>query len=188
MNDQENNQQIIQFTPDEYSKIRKIIEQFLGKGNSKDKPQLVILTGGVGSGKTTIKKQKYIDGYVNFEFGEIYNVIKKEFGENDPKLTTYTVLICDTILNESIEAKKNIVIEIIGDNKEIIDTIVGKMKDSGYEISIEFIFCDPIEAYKRHLKAVEEDKEYQSVHFTDETTLSFFYRKFELGEMPSFKK
>lgn len=61
-----------------------------------------------------------------------------------------------------------------------------KMKDIGYKISIEFIFCDPTEAYNRHLKSVKENKEYQSVYFTDETTLSFFYKKFELGEMPSF--
>jgi len=185
MGTQENNQQIVQFTIDEYTKIRKIVDLFLEKGISGNPPQLVILTGGVASGKTTIRRQKYTDGYVNFEFGEICNVIKKEFGEKDPKLTNYIVLICDSILNESIEAKKNIVIEIIGDNKEILDSIINKMKGVGYKISIQFIFCDPVIAYERHLKAVETDKDYQSVHFTDEATLSFFYRKFNLGEMPS---
>jgi hypothetical protein len=182
---QENNQQIIQFTIDEYTKIRKIVDLFLEKGISGNPPQLVILTGGVASGKTTLRRQKYADGYVNFEFGEICNVIKKEFGENEPRLTNYIVLICDMILNESIETNKNIVIEIIGDNKEILDSIINKMKGVGYEVSIQFVFCDLVEAYKRHLKAVETDKDYQSVHFTDDATLSFFYRKFNLGEMPS---
>lgn len=187
MENQKNNQRMLQLTPDEYIQIRKIVDLFLEKGLSVNPPQFVIITGGIASGKTTLRRQKYSDGYVNFEFGEICNVIKEEFEQNNTKLTDYVVLICDAILNESIEAKKNIVIEIIGDNKEILDLIVNKMKSVGYEVSIEFVFCDPTEAYKRHLKAVETDRNYQSVHFTDAATLSFIYRKFGLGELPSSK-
>jgi len=88
------------------------------------------------------------------------------------------------ILQESIGAKKNIVIEIIGDNEKIIIPVIDKMKEIGYETSLEIIHCDPVEAYKRHLKAVEEDKDYISSYFTQEATLSFFYQQFQLGKMP----
>lgn len=90
----------------------------------------------------------------------------------------------DMILRESLENKKSIVIEIIGDNYDVITPVIDKMKENGYEVSVKGITCDPAEAYKRHLKAVKEDPEYLSAHFTQEATLSFFYQQFELDEMP----
>lgn len=90
----------------------------------------------------------------------------------------------DMILRETLKSKRNIVIEIIGENKDLIDPLVNKMKEIGYELSLKFIECDPTEAYKRHLSAVKEDPEYLSVHLTQEATLSFFYQQLELGEMP----
>lgn len=174
----------MKFTGDEYIQIVKIAEPFWKRGISKNPPDFAIVMGGVGSGKTTLRRQKFADGYVNFDFGEIYNAIKKTFGEDNPKLADYTVLASDMILRESLENKKNIIIEIIGENKDLIDPLISKMKDIGYEISLEFIDCDPAEAYKRHLKAVKEDPEYLSAHFTQEATLSFFYQQLELGEMP----
>ncbi len=91
----------------------------------------------------------------------------------------------DMILRESLENKKNIVTEIIGDDYEVIAPVLDRMKEKGYEVSIKSITCDPTEAYKRHLEAVKNDSEYLSAHFTQEATLSFFYQQLELGEMPN---
>lgn len=173
-----------QFTGEEYLKIGEVAKPFWEKGVSENPPKFVIFMGGVGSGKTTMRRREYATGYVHFEFGEILNAIKKEFGEDNPKLSSYTAMACDMILRESLESKKNIVIEIIGESKDLIDPLISKMNEIGYEVSLKFIDCDPTEAYKRHLKAVKEDSEYLSAHFTQEATLSFFYQQLELGEMP----
>ncbi|MFA6307140.1 MAG: zeta toxin family protein [Patescibacteria group bacterium] len=174
----------MEFSSDEYIKIGEIAKPFWERGVSQKPPQFVIFMGGVGSGKTTIRREKYATGYVHFDFGEIYKTIKKEFEKNNPKLSSYTALASDMILRESLGAGKNIAIEIIGDNKALIDPLIDKMKKLGYELSLQFISCDPVEAYKRHLKAVKEDKNYLSAYFTQEATLSFFYQQLELGEMP----
>lgn len=183
-----NNQKTTKFTGEEYIQIGNVAKPFWECGNSERPPKFVIFTGGVGSGKTTIRKHDYPTGYVHFEFGEIYTALKKEFGEDNPKLSSYSSLASDLILRESLENKKNIVIELIGDNKEIIETLMNKLKDIGYEVSIQFIYCDPVEAYKRHVNAVKEDPEYLSVHFTQEATLSFLYQQLELGEMPKISE
>lgn len=185
----ENSQQkTVQFSGEEFIKIGEIAKPFWENGLSENPPKIVILMGGVGSGKTTIRRQKYSKGYVNFDFGEILTVVKRAIGEDDPKLTSYVSLACDLILRECISEKKNIVIEIIGDSKELIDPVLDGMKKIGYDISLEYIHCDPVEAYKRHLKLVEEDKDYLSAHFTQEATLSYFYSQLDLGEMPVISK
>ena len=174
----------VEFSGDEFLQISEIAQTILKKGAVGNPPKFVIFMGGVGSGKTTIRKQQFADDFVHFEFGEIYTAVKKAVGEDNPKLTSFANLACDLILRESIEAKKNIVTEIIGDNKDVIEKLAEGMKGLGYVVDLRFIHCDPADAYKRHLKAVEDDKDYLSVHFTQEATLSFFYQQLELGEMP----
>ncbi len=173
-----------QFTGEEYIKIVEVAKPLWEKGISENPPKFVIFMGGVGSGKTTNRRRDYAIGYVHFEFGEILSAIKKEFGEDNPKLSNYAAMASDMILHESIENKKNIVIEIIGDNHAVVTPVIDKIKENGYEVSVKSITCDPEEAYKRHLNAVEEDPEYLSAYFTQEATLSYFYKQLELGEMP----
>lgn len=170
----------IEFTAEEFQKIAEIVETFLKRGISENPPKFIIFMGGVGVGKTTIRKQKYDNGYVHFEFGEIYTAVKKIVGKDDPRLNGFTVLASDLILQESIHSKKNIVAEIIGDNAAMITPVIDKMEKIGYKISIQMVTADIVESRKRHLKAVEEDKDYISAYFTQEATLSAFYNQLGL--------
>jgi hypothetical protein len=174
----------IHLSGEEFIKLGEIIKPICERGISEHPPKLVILMGGVGAGKTTIRRQKYSNGFVHFDFGEYFVIFSKKFGENNPKLTGYTAIACDLILKECLSQKKNIVIEIIGDKKDSFNPIIDGMVKAGYSISIEFIECDPIESYKRHLKAVDEDKDYFSAFYTQEPTLSSFYFLLGLGDMP----
>ena len=178
------NEKTVQLSSEDFAQLEKVAISFSNNGKSETPPKFVIFTGGVGSGKTTIRKQDYFENYVNFEFGEILNAIKKEFGDDNPKLNAYISLTCDMILDESLGSKKNIVIEIIGDNYDVITPVIDKVKELGYEISIQAITCDPEEAYKRHLNAVKADPEYLSAHFTQEATMTFLYKKLGLGNLP----
>jgi len=166
---------VAEFSGDEFLQINKIAQTFLKNGATGNPPKFVIFMGGVGVGKTTIRKQQFANDFVHFEFGEIYTAVKKSVGDDNPKLASFTSLACELILCESVETKKNIITEIIGDNYDAITPVIDKMKEIGYEIAFNGITCDPVEAYRRHLKAVEEDKDYLSAHFTQEATLSYFY-------------
>ena len=175
---------IREFSDEEFLKISDLAQLFIEKGATEPPPKFVIIAGGVGAGKTTMRRQNFKSGYVNFDFGEIFNAVKKEFGEANPRLSEYATLASTLILSESLAGQKNLVIEIIGDNKAWIETVMNKMKELGYEISLQFIHCDPQKAYQRHVQAVQEDTEYISAYFTQEATLAFFYQQLELGEMP----
>jgi hypothetical protein len=174
----------VQISGEEYIQIDKVAKMFWANGKAEAPPKFFIVMGGVGAGKTTVRRQQFADDFVNFEFGEILNATKKEFGEDNPKVLDYAVIAGDMILRESLRAKKNMVIEIIGDNKALIEPVMDIMKNLGYNLSIQFVSCDPDEGYRRHLKLVEEDRDYLSSYFTQESTLSFFYRQLGLGEMP----
>lgn len=177
---------MIQFDDrEEFLKISRIIDHFVSNGISSEAPYLVIIMGDIGAGKTTLRRQKYSQGYVNFEFGEICKAVKKEFPEDHPKLFDYSLFTNFMILQESIKSKRNIVVEILGDNKDLIDPVIKKMLEVGYKLSLVCVECDLKKAYERHLKAVKEDKGYASVFFTQEATLSVFYEILGLGDMPA---
>jgi len=173
---------------EDYIKIGEIAESFLKNGISETSPKLVIFTGGVASGKTTIIKKDFSDGYVHFDYGATYTALKNIFGQDNPKLQSFVSIVCNMVLKESLEEKKNIVIEIIGDNEEILGTLIDGMKNIGYEVSLNAIYCDVDEALLRHRKAVEDDPDYLSSYFTQEATLLFFYQELKLGKMPSLSK
>lgn len=173
----------ITFDTREYALFARIAKQFLEQGMTSEPPKFVIFMGGIGVGKTTIRRQKYTNGYVHFDFGEIYLVVEKWVSKHHPRLAEYAAFTSDLILRESISEKKNIVIEIIGDSQAFITPVIEKMENAGYDVEILAITADVAEAYKRHLKAVEEDKDYISAYHTQEATLSSFYNYFGL-QMP----
>lgn len=185
-NDQQQN--VVQFSGEEFIQIGEIAKPFWEKGLSENPPKFVIFMGGVASGKTTIRRQQFANGYVHFDFGEIHLALEKAIGKNNPRISESAALASDMILRESIENKKNIVIEIIGDNYDVITPVIDKMKEIGYEVSVQGITADIAESRERHLKAVEEDKDYISAYFTQEATLSTFYHQLGLGKMPTLSQ
>ena len=58
------------------------------------------------------------------------------------------------------------------------------VKKLEYDIHIDFVDCEPIEAYKRHVKAVMEDPDYVSAFYAQDVTLSYLFQCLELGEYP----
>ena len=177
-------EKVTHFSGDEFLAIGEIAKPFWEKGATGNPPKFVMVMGGVGAGKTTVRRQQYADGYVHFDIGEIYQALRKSYASDNPKMESYTALAADLILKESILEKKNIVIEIIGDSAEALTPVIDKMRETGYDVSVTGITCDPTEAYQRHLKAVKEDKDYFSAYYTQDATLGAFYGYFDLGAMP----
>jgi hypothetical protein len=175
-------QKAVQFSADEFRIISDVAMFFLQKGVSENPPNFVIFMGGVGVGKTTIRREKYKDGYVHLDFGEVHLALEKAVGKSHPRLAEYALFASDIILRESINDKKNIVIEIIGDGYDQIVPVIEKMKDIGYKLDIVGLTGDIAECRQRHLKAVEEDPDYISAYFTQEPTLSVFYNQLELSD------
>jgi hypothetical protein len=173
---------------EEFIQIANAVEPFFKDVGPSEPPQFVLITGGTGAGKTTLRREKFSEGYVNFDFAEISKAIEKAVGEKHPRLIEYSFWGCDIVFKECILEKKNIVVEIIGDNYDQISILINKMKEVGYEVKLNTVTCDIEEAYQRHIKATKEDKDYMSSYFSDELTLLSIYTYFGLGEVPSIRE
>ena len=183
-NEKEISSKISQLSGEEYLQILGIAESFIENGVSENSPRLVIFMGGIGTGKTTLRRKNFATGYVNFDFGEIYIALEKAFGKKHLRITEYTAVASDIILRESLTKKKNIVIEIIGETEAMISPVIDAMTKEGYKVSIEGLVGDIAECRERHLKATKEDLDYISSFYTQEPTLSFFFSYFGLGYIP----
>jgi len=172
----------------EMEDLKEITRPFWIDCKSEESPKFVVITGGTGAGKTTLRREKYAKDYVNFDFGEMLSVLEEAKGKSYNRLQDFSALACSALLEIAIESKKNIVIEIIGDDEKLITPVLDGMRGIGYEVSIEYVHADPVEAYERHVKASKEDAKYLSAYFTESNSLWFFYQKLGLGEMPVSKK
>lgn len=172
------------FSGDEYLKIMEVVTAFSDRGISEELPKFVIFMGGVGSGKTTLRRANYATGYVHFDFSEIYLAIKKAMAADSSRLAEYCSFAATLLLQGTLEARKNIVIEIIGESLPMIAPVIDAMKGIGYDISLQGVFVDIAEGYRRHLQAIAEDPEYMTAAYSQEATLSTFFAYFNLGEMP----
>jgi len=169
-----------QLDSEETARIRGVIDSFVQKGTSDQPPHLVIFTGGVGAGKTTIRRKQYANGYVHCEYGEVFNAIKGVIEGTDQQIETCAKATLSFILQESLAQKKNIVTELIGNDSDLLTPIIDKISEAGYKVEIQHITADVAESYKRHLKAVGEDENYLSAYYSQEHTLDAFYRQLNI--------
>ncbi len=131
------------------------------------RPNFVLLMGGPGCGKTTLRRREYAKGYVNLDAGEIFNELAKGADLDFPgELEVPMDLMGRIIAKAAIKQGRNIVVEIIGDSFEDADSMIRAMIGAGYEIKFIHVTCDFKLAYDRHLRAVETDPTYVSAHFT----------------------
>lgn len=176
---------IFNFEEKDLKIIENVAETFLEKGDSSTPPQFVILTGGVASGKTTIRRQKFGKDFVHVDYGDVYTSLKKKINLDETNLLKAAFQATNNILYECLISQFNIVTEVIGDNESALTPIIDEMRELGYKVSVNFIECDPVIAYQRHLKAVKEYPDYWSANFTQDSTILVFCQQLGLSAPPN---
>ncbi|MBI4268217.1 hypothetical protein HY627_00090 [Candidatus Uhrbacteria bacterium] len=173
-----------EFDEPELRQILDMAGSFLERGSVGETPQFALVLGGVGTGKTTFRRQRFAEGYVHFDYGDVFTFVKHTIAVDNPKFVGTVSLVCQIILGTALDEKKNIVIELIGDTNSALKPILDSMVERGYKISASGIECEPMEAYRRHLLAVKKDRDYLSSYYTQEGSLSILYDVLELGPVP----
>ena len=134
---------------------------------SQEAPRAVIVTGGVGAGKTTIRRKTFAKGYVQLDGGDIFARIVDEATADNVDLYLPTIdAIGQQITRRAIKERRNVAIEHIGDNPNELKTLVDSLERLDYIVDISMIHCDFAEAYRRHLAAIDTDFRYLSCYFT----------------------
>lgn len=121
--------------------------------NTKNKqPEFIIVMGGVCSGKTTLRKNRYADRYVNIDAGEIFiDLSQGEYYDFPSHLEEKMNQIGLMKMRESISTKKSIVIEIIGAKSEIVEEIIELSKKINYTSKVVYVECEIEEALQRNI-------------------------------------
>ncbi len=171
----ESQPKIVQFETDATLKILELVEQFCERGRTEDHPQFVIVSGGPAAGKTTARRQEFPTGYVHFDGGDIVLEMNKLFDAEDPKMSAYLSFAGEYVVSTAIADKKNIVIEIIGDNLNLLKPIIEKIIQLGYKVTTMPIVSDPMASWDWYQKATKEDPEYMSCQFYEGLVYSSLY-------------
>lgn len=164
---------------EEYIQIGEIARPFWERGEIFDTPTFVMVVGGVAAGKTTHRRTAYAEGYVHLDYGEIYLAFEKLLGKGHKNIPAFSLMAIDMVTYQAIQEKRNIVVEFIGDNAEVMTELIDTMKSYGYKVELVPIIADVAESYKRHLKAVEDDPDYISSHHSESFMLSALKRHFK---------
>ena len=134
--------------------IEQIVRRFVDRGivaQSRD-PEIVILMGPPATGKTSIRRANYSQGYVIVDPPELFlrfcgGTIMDFPGDYDEPLKIIGFLIANTAILE----RRDMVTEIIGDSKESTFELIDAMTDAGYHVRLEHIHCDLQESWRRNV-------------------------------------
>lgn len=140
-------------------------------------PSIVILLGGVASGKTTIRKQRYATGYVLVDAAEIFlRLSRGEFLPFPGVLEEPMRIIGSLVAKRAVLERRNIVTELIGADIELVKSLIDAMRAVGYRVEGQGITCDVEVAQKRNESRDEDSisssyaEDYQRAWLQDAAT------------------
>jgi len=137
-----------------------------------EKPEIIIIMGGVCSGKTTLRKNKYANGYANIDAGEIFIELSKgEYYDFPSHLEEKMNQIGIEKMRESILGKKNIVLEIIGAEYESVKELIDLAEKISYSNKVDYLECDMDEAWQRNINRGNDNI---SAHFCEPYHIMWF--------------
>lgn len=147
-------------------------------------PQLVLFMGPVGVGKTTTRRQQYAEGYVHIDASEIFaQLTGGKYCDFPGEFQEELELLGSAIAKKAVNEKRNIVMEIIGDSPDMLESITNGIRSIGYGMKTQVLMCDEEEGQKRHKNACETDVNYVSAYYTQS-----FHQKWLLAAIEDFKK
>lgn len=162
----------IELTPEEFGKVNEVVSRFVQSGTVSTEPVMVIVTGPIASGKTTIRREKYSQGYTLIDSGELMDAYKDEVASEE-KLEGLLMVTGTELVRRAVTEKRNIVIEITADTPEKakrVEEITDKMTSLGYKVEIEYVDCDAEECQRRN----EKGRDNVSSYYSSDETLHYF--------------
>ena len=143
-----------------YFNVTEEVEKYFDGSSipGSDSPKFVLLCGGVCSGKTTVRKQKYSHGYVLIDAAEIFlSLSRGEYYDFGAAFEEPLELIGSYVAWRAVSERRNIVTEMICGSQENIKAVFEAMRSIGYKIDIVYVQCEMEEAMRRNLKRSDDN-------------------------------
>lgn len=118
-----------------YNKLKNIDPDYVDST-----PQVFIMMGPPGAGKSTIKRQFDIKNYINIDLDEIKKLLQKCFPD-DRSIQGFGIIhqlkrLAKYLLDTAIRENMNILFDTTGRMKELVTEVIDKTSDSNYKIQL----------------------------------------------------
>jgi hypothetical protein len=141
-------------------------------------PDFVIVMGSPAVGKTTLRKQKFSEGYVLVDAADIFIRLSRGLSLDFPEDLEEPMEIVGTMIaGRAVAERRNIVTELIGADYDATVELIEAMRSIGYKISVNGVKCDVEEAQRRNLARGDDNI---SCYFAEE-----FQRKWLIAAVGS---
>lgn len=148
------------------------------------KPRFVLFWGGVAAGKTTMRRHQCAEGFVHIDAAEIFAELSGGSEGAFPGVFGAELeAVGSRLAAEAVGAKKDIAMEVIGDDPSMLKSLSDGLHSIGYRVEGTCVTLPVEEALKRHQHACETDPTYVSAYFTQ----AFHYR-WVLAATEGFKR
>ncbi len=135
----------------------EINRAFEGQPIENASPSWVLILGGVASGKTTLRREKYASGYVTLDAAEIFlRLCQGRYVDfppppNEGKIAEALEQIGYGIALRAVQKRCNIVTELIGPKPEVMERLLAAMQAAKYKMKLVYVECDPAVGWERNL-------------------------------------
>lgn len=140
--------------------LNKEVDRFFDDSQltKEEKPRMVIFLGGIAAGKTTMRRQEFGSGYVVVDAGEVFlNLCKDQSLPFPGHYEEAMNKVGGWIAFRAIEERRNIVVELIGADREITEEFFEVMNGAGYSLELRAITCDIDVAMRRNENRGEDN-------------------------------
>ncbi len=119
---------------------------------ARAQPLAAILMGGVATGKTTMRKQRFATGYVLIDAVDIFLSLSRGAVIDFPNgLEEQMNAVGVAVAKRALVERRNIVTEIIGADFEPTTMLIESLKAVGYKVELIAITCDLEESMRRNM-------------------------------------
>jgi dephospho-CoA kinase len=135
-------------------------------------PEIILVTGGVCTGKSTYINKNIPDDYVSIDAGDIFIELSEgEYYDFPAHLEDEMNRIGQEKLKEALTGRKNIVLELIGNDTTLMAELIGLLKKTGYKVKLAQLTCDVDVAIERNNNRPEDNI---SAYFTEPYHFEWF--------------
>ena len=165
--------QIAELTSDEVRLSAPLIMNYLKEGNKSNLPQLSIILGPVGAGKSNYIKNNYSEGYVWIDMARIFFDLQRLSGIRLNRRNEIINFIGVVTMDLALLEKRNIVVEMIGEDLEKIDRVIDLMKSHGYDVKITMVNSVDESCFPAPAQEVYSISENMSSYYTEDFHLDW---------------
>jgi hypothetical protein len=114
-------------------------------------PRLVLLLGGVSSGKTRTRRRKYSRGFVIVDAAEIFISLSRGGYYDFPgPLLDPLDAIGAVVAARAVAERRNVVTEMLAIDRAQFEGVFRALAGAGYHAEVVWIECDPAEGARRN--------------------------------------